>query len=79
MLLTALALLAPLPSTQTDISEANAKTFASIIEYVVPSDDELQWRSIPWRPTLLDGLRDGAEERKPVLLWAMNGHPLGTT
>lgn len=76
MLLTALALLAPLPSTQTTVT---AETFASIIEYVVPTDDELKWRSIPWRPTLLDGLRDGAEERKPVLLWAMNGHPLGTT
>jgi len=76
MLLTALALLAPLPSTQTAVT---AETFASIIEHVVPADDELQWRSIPWRPTLLDGLRDGAEERKPVLLWAMNGHPLGTT
>jgi hypothetical protein len=50
-----------------------------MLEFVVPSDDELTWRSIPWRPTLFDGLRDGAASKKPVLLWAMNGHPLGST
>ncbi len=79
MFLTALALLAPVPYPQAALPELDAKTFASIIEYVIPTDDELRWRSIPWRPTLFDGLRDGAQMRKPVLLWAMNGHPLGTT
>jgi hypothetical protein len=34
---------------------------------------------IPWRTTLAEGARDAAREGKPILLWAMNGHPLGCT
>ena len=79
MLLAALALMAPSGAPQADLTELTPETYKSIIEYVVPGEDEMKWRSIPWRPTLLDGLQDGSKERKPVLLWAMNGHPLGTT
>ncbi|MFT5734951.1 MAG: hypothetical protein ACJA2W_001967 [Planctomycetota bacterium] len=78
----ALAFIASLqaaPAAAVDVPVVTAANLASIVQAVVPGEDELKWRSIPWRPTLLDGLRDGAEERRPVLLWAMNGHPLGTT
>lgn len=79
MLHLVLALLLPLQTEAPEVPALTAKNFDSIVEYVVPDADELKWRSIPWRQTLLEGLRAGAEERKPVLLWAMNGHPLGTT
>lgn len=79
MFLIALALMTPAGPLQAGLTDLTPETFARIVEYVVPGEDELKWRSIPWRPTLLDGLRDGAKEQKPVLLWAMNGHPLGTT
>lgn len=47
--------------------------------YVEADADESRWLEIPWIPTLAGGLRaaDGAD--KPVLLWVMNGHPLGCT
>jgi len=64
---------------QQDVPVPTALNLASIVEHVVPSDDELKWRAIAWRPTLFDGLRDGVKEQKPVLLWTMNGHPLGAT
>lgn len=51
----------------------------ALVDQVVPGLDELAWRAIPWRATLRAGLQDATAERKPVLLWAMNGHPLGTT
>lgn len=57
----------------------DAASLAAVIERVVPKPDELAWRTIPWRATLRAGLLDATTERKPVLLWAMNGHPLGTT
>ncbi|MEM6673489.1 MAG: hypothetical protein AAF726_11650 [Planctomycetota bacterium] len=62
-----------------DAPLATPETLDALVEQVVPSDEELAWRAIPWRPTLYDGLSDGAASDKPVLLWAMNGHPLGST
>ncbi|MFT7679283.1 MAG: hypothetical protein ACI8QC_003284 [Planctomycetota bacterium] len=77
--LASLALLQSAPAKVAEVPVVTAENLAAIVAAVVPGEDELKWRSIPWRPTLFDGLQDGAEERRPVLLWAMNGHPLGTT
>jgi hypothetical protein len=56
-----------------------AASLEAIVRHVVPGPDELAWRAIPWRATLRAGLLDATAEQRPVLLWAMNGHPLGTT
>ena len=42
-------------------------------------DPDAAWRRIPWRISLLDGQRTAAEQRKPIFIWAMDGHPLGCT
>ena len=47
--------------------------------YLRPAPGEAAWREIPWRTSFRDGLRDAADEGKPLLLWGMNGHPLGAT
>lgn len=73
------ALAAPQEAQAPIPPRADAATFDAIVRHVVPGEDELRWRAIPWRPTLRAGLRDGAAAEKPVLLWAMNGHPLGST
>ena len=44
-----------------------------------PSADELAWREIPWLDTFSAGVLAAHEEEKPLLFWAMNGHPLGCT
>jgi hypothetical protein len=79
MLLPALLVVAAVQDTGADALLVTHETVDAIVSHVVPAPDELEWRTIPWRPTLFDGLRDGAAEKKPVLLWAMNGHPLGST
>lgn len=74
--------LAPLVGPQgpvVDRPAVDAANFAQIVGHVMPAPDELVWRAIPWRPSLRQGVVDGLAERKPVVLWAMNGHPLGTT
>ena len=48
-------------------------------EHVLPRPSELRWESIPWHPTLADGLAQASAEARPLLLWTMNGHPLGCT
>ena len=48
-------------------------------EFIKPTNDELAWAEIPWRSTFYDGLVESEREQKPLLLWVMNGHPLGCT
>jgi hypothetical protein len=44
---------------------------------VRPTAAELAYEQIPWLPTELEGVRAAYAADKPLLLWAMNGHPLG--
>ena len=37
------------------------------------------WRTIPWKISLLDAQRAAVSEKKPIFIWAMDGHPLGCT
>lgn len=42
-------------------------------------DLEAPWRSIPWRVSLLEARSEAARQKKPLFIWAMDGHPLGCT
>jgi hypothetical protein len=37
------------------------------------------WRTIPWRVSLLEARAEAARQKKPIFIWAMDGHPLGCT
>ncbi|MCI0340799.1 MAG: hypothetical protein L0216_06550 [Planctomycetales bacterium] len=37
------------------------------------------WRTIPWKTSLLEAREVAAREKKPLFLWAMDGHPLACT
>ena len=37
------------------------------------------WRTNPWQISLLDARALAAAEKKPIFIWAMDGHPLGCT
>ena len=47
--------------------------------HIWPSPDEVRWMEIPWHPTFGGGLAAAGRAGKPLLFWAMNGHPLGCT
>jgi len=59
----------------TGLDEAK---FREIQAELAPAADE-PWRTIPWKIGLLDAQRQAARERKPIFIWAMDGHPLGCT
>ena len=68
-----LALLAFLPA-QKPIGDAEfAKLHADL--QPVPG----AWLRIPWMTDLLAARTKAIAEKKPLFLWAMNGHPLGCT
>ena len=54
-------------------------TYASVRDHVLPSDDELAFQRLGWRSTLWQAVVEAREADKPILLWAMNGHPLACT
>lgn len=54
-------------------------TYAAVRKAVLPTDDELAWRQIGWRPAFWDAVVEAQRDEKPILLWAMNGHPCGET
>ena len=47
------------------------------VQEILPTVDEERWLQIPWRTNLSEARRDAAKEGKPILLWVMNGNPLG--
>ena len=48
-------------------------------QHIAPRPQEVAWETIPWRTTFREGLADANRAGKPLLLWLMNGHPLGCT
>ena len=46
---------------------------------VEPSAKELAYAEIPWRPSFWSAVQEAQAAERPILLWAMNGHPLGCT
>lgn len=54
-------------------------TFDTLWQHVVPKDDELAWQRIPWIGTLAAAVVQAHATDRPILLWAMNGHPLACT
>jgi hypothetical protein len=56
-----------------------AETLPAWREYILPNGDDLAYASIPWHVTFGEGMDAARAEGKPLLMWAMNGHPLGCT
>jgi hypothetical protein len=67
------------PERPPILSDPSPESVASIADYVRPTSAESAWRDIPWQPTFAGGLRAAVEDGRPLLFWAMNGHPLGCT
>ena len=55
------------------------ETYAMWQDFIKPTKKEMAWAQIPWLTTFYDGLLESDKKQKPLLLWVMNGHPLGCT
>lgn len=70
------ASLSPLPIAAADV--LSESEFRKLHTQLLPSETE-PWRTIPWKISLLEAQRAAAGEKKPIFIWAMDGHPLGCT
>ena len=59
--------------------ELTAKSWVRVMDHVLPDKAELRWQKVGWHATLWDAVIEAHEEKKPILLWAMNGHALACT
>ena len=71
---------APLASCAqaADASRLTDDDIPRLLKETTPDPDR-PWRTIPWKIALLDAQRTAATQRKPIFIWAMDGHPLGCT
>ena len=53
--------------------------FADLHLLIQPTREESRWTRIPWLTSLWEARRLAAAKGKPILLWEMDGHPLGCT
>jgi hypothetical protein len=58
------------------LSDANLRKWIDVIR---PSDGDNKWERIEWRPELAAAVQEAKALQRPILLWTMNGHPLGCT
>ena len=47
--------------------------------YILPRPSEVKHEQIPWLLKFGEGVQAAHDQGKPLLFWAMNGHPLGCT
>ena len=55
----------------------NPKDFGKIHALIRPGAADEKWNEVPWMSSLWEARKKAAAEGKPILLWEMDGHPLG--
>ena len=51
--------------------------FEKLHSLIKPQANEEKFMEIPWMTDLWAARKKASEEGKPILLWEMDGHPLG--
>jgi hypothetical protein len=55
------------------------EAFRALHAAVAPRGQGERWTVIPWQTDLEAARRQAAHDGKPLLMWIMDGHPLGCT
>lgn len=79
VLLCVLLLLAASGARAGEPPTLDAAAQAKWVRAIVPTTAERAWRKVGWRSSLWSAVVEAHAQKKPILLWAMNGHPLGHT
>jgi hypothetical protein len=72
-LLASAALAAPVAASE----QVTPERFKQLHALIKPAASEEKWAQIPWLASLWEARQQAAAEGKPILLWEMDGHPLG--
>jgi hypothetical protein len=61
------------------VPEITSTNLDKWIKFIRPSAGELGWRNVRWHRSLSEAAEEAEQLKRPILLWAMNGHPCGET
>jgi len=64
---------------QEDAPALDEKNLKGWLEFILPNGEEAKWERLGWRPELGAAAAEAKALQRPILLWAMNGHPCGLT
>lgn len=73
----AFVVLSAAPAEKLPPLELTDANYAAVYASVQPPENDLRYEKVPWRTTLWSAVVEANQLDKPILLWAMNGHPLG--
>jgi hypothetical protein len=71
--------LAGLPVPTFGEPRLSAGRFQALHAAMTPRGESERWTEIPWQSDLQAARQKAAREEKPLLIWVMDGHPLGCT
>ena len=72
----------PLPSAIAQESTSytpTPKNFDRWLKFISPNEEERSFERIGWRNQFWPAVEEARRLGRPILLWTMNGHPLGCT
>jgi hypothetical protein len=72
-------LLGGLASLPVAAPPLNPDQFDELFECIKPALRDDAWARVPWLTSLWQARQRAAREGKPILLWEMDGNPLGCT
>jgi hypothetical protein len=61
------------------VEKLPAAQFNALHAAVAPRGEGERWKEIPWESDLWAAKQRAAREGKPLLMWVMDGNPLGCT
>ena len=67
------------PADSTPLVELTEENFTAWRDHLSPTAKDVAFEAIPWLASLAEGVVAADQQQKPLLLWMMNGHPLGCT
>jgi hypothetical protein len=56
-----------------------AEDYTELLTLIKARAGEAKWAEIPWLTSLSEARKQAAAAGKPILLWEMDGNPLGCT
>lgn len=59
--------------------ELKVANYDQIRKTILINPGAAKWETIPWQPELGPAINEARKQDKPILLWMMNGNPVGMT
>lgn len=66
-------------SLTVQVAEPNAENYRTWLKFIQPDAREQAYKEIDWRNKFWPAVQEAKQLGRPILLWTMNGHPLGCT